>query len=116
MRFLADQCVYSLTARYLRNLGHDLVTAEELGLQRADDSTLLAKAVELDRVFLTRDLDLADLRHYPPALTSGIIVLRMKPVTADHVHSVLVKFLASGVEPSGALVIIDQSKYRIRRH
>ena len=116
MRFLADQCVYRLTVKYLRDLGHDLVTAEELGLQRVDDSTLLAKAVELNRVFLTRDLDLADLRHYPPPLTSGIIVLRIKPSTVDQVHSVLVKFLASGIESSGALVIIDPNKYRIRRY
>ncbi len=115
MRFLADQCVYRLTVKYLRDLGHDLVTAEELGLQRADDSTLLAKAAELNCVFLTRDLDLADLRNYPPTLTNGIIVLRMKPAAIDRVHAVLNQFLTSGVKPVGALVIVDQNKYRVRR-
>ena len=114
MRFLVDQCVYSQTIRYLRNLGHDLVTAEDLGLQRADDDVLVAKAVELGRAFLTRDLDLADLRHYPPAFTTGIIVLRITPFTADGVHSVLAGFLAAGTDPSGTLVIIDHNKYRIR--
>lgn len=115
MRFLADQCVYNLTVRYLRDLGHDLVTAEDLGLQRADDSLLLARAVELNRVFLTRDLDLADLCNYPPALATGIIVLRMKPAATDRVHAVLDKFLTSGVKPGGALVIVDKNKYRVRR-
>ena len=32
MRFLLDQDVYALTARFLRDLAHDLVTAAELGL------------------------------------------------------------------------------------
>ena len=115
MRFLVDQCVYSLTLKYLRDQGHDLVTAEDLGLQRADDLVLLTKAIELNCVFLTRDLDLADLRNYPPTLTAGIVVLRMTPATADSVHAVLAEFLASGIEPTGALVIVDQNKYRIRR-
>ena len=114
MRFLVDQCVYSQTIRYLRDLGHDLVTAEDLGLQRADDEVLLAKAVELARVFLTRDLDLADLRNYPPAFTTGIVVLRVTPVTADAVHLALARFLASRTDPSGTLVIVDHNKYRIR--
>jgi predicted nuclease of predicted toxin-antitoxin system len=115
VRFLVDQCVYSLTLKYLRDQGHDLLTAEDLGLQRVDDPVLLAKATELDRVFLTRDLDLADLRNYPPTLTAGIVILRITPTTADNVHAVLAEFLASGIEPSGALVIVDQNKYRIRR-
>jgi len=67
-----------LTLKLLRDHGHDLVTAKDLGLQRADNSVLLARAVELGRVFLTRDLDLADLRHYPPNLTAGIVVLRIQ--------------------------------------
>ena len=32
MGFLLDQDVYALTARFLRELGHDIVTAAELGL------------------------------------------------------------------------------------
>lgn len=115
MQFLVDQCVYHITVRYLRNLGHDLVTAEEMGLECADDSFLLAKATELNRVFLTRDLDFADLRRYSPASTAGIIVLRMKPATLEPVHLVLYSCLASGLDLTGALVIVDQNKYRVRR-
>lgn len=115
MRFLVDQCVYQTTIRFLRELGHDLVTAKELGLQRAADAPLLAKAVELSRIFLTRDLDFANLRDYPPASTAGIIILRIRPATADRVHAVLNEFLTLGVSPIGALVIVDRNKYRVRR-
>lgn len=115
MRFLADQCVYRVTVEYLRNLGHAVVTAEDLHLQRADDSTLLAKAVELNLIFLTRDFDLANLHDYPPASMAGVVVLRMQPATTGRVHFVLNEFLVSGIDPSGALVVVDRNKYRVRR-
>ena len=37
MGFLLDQDVYAVTARFLRDCGHDVVTASELGLSRAID-------------------------------------------------------------------------------
>ena len=36
MKFLADQDVYASTLRYLSGLGHDVVTARQLGLAQAD--------------------------------------------------------------------------------
>ena len=44
MKFLLDQDVYALTARFLRELGHDVITAAEVGLSRAADTVLLARA------------------------------------------------------------------------
>jgi hypothetical protein len=35
MNFLADQDVYAATIRFLRGLGHDDVTAAQLGLAQA---------------------------------------------------------------------------------
>ena len=35
MRFLADQDVYAVTIRLLSGMGHDVVTASQLGLARA---------------------------------------------------------------------------------
>ncbi len=52
MRFLVDQDIYRLTIEWLREQGHDVVTAKELGMQRASDKALLSEAGELDRLFL----------------------------------------------------------------
>jgi hypothetical protein len=41
MNFLADQDVYAATIEFVRGLGHDVVTAAQLGMSRADDSDLL---------------------------------------------------------------------------
>lgn len=43
MKFLFDQDVYAVTARFIRGLGYDVVLAADIGLSRADDEDLLRK-------------------------------------------------------------------------
>jgi len=57
MRLLLDQDVYDLTARFLLDLGHDVLKVSELGMARASDEENLQKAAELDRILITRDRD-----------------------------------------------------------
>ena len=62
MRFLTDQDVYALTSQLLRELGHDVVTTAEIGLSRAADTELLARAhQELDRLYWPAKLAEAQL-------------------------------------------------------
>jgi uncharacterized protein DUF5615 len=61
MRFLLDQDVYAITARFLRALTHDVVTAAEIGLSQATDAVLLRRAQEHRRLLVTRDRDLGAL-------------------------------------------------------
>jgi predicted nuclease of predicted toxin-antitoxin system len=46
MKFLADQDVYAVTIRFLIDLGHEVVSASDLGMSRADDIDLLRIAHE----------------------------------------------------------------------
>jgi len=46
MRFLLDQDVYAIRARFLSGLGHDVVTVASIGYAQADDSDLLHLAQE----------------------------------------------------------------------
>ena len=55
MKFLADQDVYQITVDFLRELGHDLVRARDVELNRASDDDILEYAYHDDRIFLTRD-------------------------------------------------------------
>ena len=54
MRFLVDQDVYHFTILWLKQEGHDVVTARELGMHRAEDEVLLRKARELDFALAVR--------------------------------------------------------------
>ena len=61
MRFLLDQDVYALTARFLLSLEHDVVTATEIRCSQATDVALLRIAQEQERLFITRDRDFGGL-------------------------------------------------------
>ena len=63
MRLLADQDVYALTVRFLRDSGHDVATAVESGLSTATDAALLQAAVDERRLLVTRDRDFWELIH-----------------------------------------------------
>ena len=61
MKFLLDQDVYAVTARFLVVSGHDVVLASEIGMSAASDEELLKKAQEQERIFITRDRDFGHL-------------------------------------------------------
>ena len=72
MRFLTDQDVYAITIRFLSGLGHDVVTAAQLGLAQAENLQLLRVAQDQGRIFVTRDRDFGGLVF---ALGSGGVVI-----------------------------------------
>lgn len=61
MKLFLDQDVYAATARFLRDAGHDVMTAAEAGLSRAEDVTLMTHARQSGRILVTRDRDFGHL-------------------------------------------------------
>jgi predicted nuclease of predicted toxin-antitoxin system len=84
MQLLLDQDVYEVTARFLHNLGHDVVKVSELGMARSSDEANLEKAIELGRIFVTRDRDFGNL-VFVRGICAGVIFLRILPSTKDEV-------------------------------
>jgi predicted nuclease of predicted toxin-antitoxin system len=78
--------VYDVTIKWLRGKGHDVVTAKELGLERASDEELLRKAKELGRIMLTRDKGFGALVFLKPEKAPGVILVRGSPGTIEEVH------------------------------
>ena len=117
MQFLADQDVYHITVEWLREEGEDVVTAKELGMQRATDEVLLKKARELDRLFLTRDKDFGALVFLKAVESSGVILLRVTPMTVDEVHRELQRLLGEHKEEElkRSFCVVEPHRYRIRR-
>jgi len=116
MKFLSDECVYNTTTQLLRNWGHDVVTAQEADLAGKPDEDILAYAVKHKRVLITIDMDFSNIRRFPPKSYIGIIVLKIRPRIAEKIYKVLEQVLrdVDGERLSKSLVIIDQSKYRVR--
>lgn len=117
MQFLADQDVYQMTVDWLRNQGHDVVTAKELGMERAADEDLLQKAKVLDRRFLTRDKDFGALVFLHKELSAGVILLRVAPTTVEEAHRELGRLLHEWNEEKlrDLFCVVEPHQYRIRR-
>ena len=116
MRFLADQDVYGLTIRFLRNEGHDVLPVAGIGLAQAEDTELLSRARAEDRILLTRDRDYGEL-VFLKGEGPGVIYLRILPSTCEAVHSELVRVLATHSEEElrMSFVVVEPGRHRSRR-
>ena len=116
MRFLLDQDVYSATGRLLAELGHDVVTAFQIGLSSADDADLLRLAQEQSRILVTRDRDFGAL-VFARGLGAGVIYLRILPSTQILVHQELRRVLNRYTEEDlkTAFVVVEPDGHRFRR-
>jgi predicted nuclease of predicted toxin-antitoxin system len=116
VRLLLDQDVYAVTARFLKEQGHDVVVAAELGLATAPDTAVLDRARAERRVLVTRDNDYGHLVFVDGA-GPGVVRLVITPETVQSVHGVLRTALSDMDETSllQVFVVIEADKYRVRK-
>ncbi len=118
MRFLVDANMPRSAVALLQSLGHAAEHVRDLGLGEAPDIQIAARARSTGAVLLTRDLDFADIRYYPPADYQGLIVMRLPDdaVTREIVN-LLERFLKQtefvALLP-GHLVILEKDHVRFR--
>lgn len=116
MRFLADQDIYAFTITFLRDLGHDVVSAAKRGLSRAADAELLRVAQAEGRIFLTRDRDFGAL-VFVQGNGPGVTYLRIQPSTQSAVHAELARVLTlySEADLRELFVVIEPGRHRARK-
>lgn len=116
MKFLLDQDVWAATVRFLRTLGHDVVTVAEIGLAAAADEALLQVATQQERIFVTRDRDYGNL-VFVKLLGAGVIYLRILPSNQELAYSQLEQVLTlySEIELKKAFIVIEPNGYRFRK-
>ncbi len=96
---------------------HDATTAKDLHLQRASDITLLQKAAELDRLFLTRGKDFGALVFLGRNPSAGVIRLAVNPTIVNSVHEELGELLTTHTEEElkNSFCVVEPNRYRIRK-
>lgn len=116
MKLLLDQDVYETTARFLVDAGHDVLKVKDLGLSRASDQENLQKAIELERIFVTRDRDYGNL-VFVKNIRSGVLYLRVLPSNREQVHTELDRVLTEYAfeELRNAFVVIESGRHRFRK-
>ncbi len=116
MKLLLDQDVYEVTARFLIASDNDVVRVRELGMARASDEENLQKALELNRIFVTRDRDYGNL-VFVNRIRSGVLYLRILPSTVGMVHEELIRVLSlyEEEELKSGFVVVEAGRHRFRK-
>lgn len=116
MRFLVDQDVYFDTLTKLRTWGYDVLTARDIGMERASDEALLETSIKLERIFITRDKDFGALVFLHEKLSHGVILLRMTPQDMKEVHKELANVLNrySFQDLKRYFCVVESGRHRIR--
>lgn len=76
LRFPVSRLLGLFSFRRVAEIDHDTLHASEIGMSRASDETILATAVEQERVIITADLEFPRLLSNPSASGPGLILLR----------------------------------------
>lgn len=116
MKLLLDQDIYEVTARFLNELGHDVVKVSELGMARSSDEQNLEKALDLKRILITRDRDYGNL-VFVKGICAGVIYLRILPSNKDEVHEELKHILETYDydDLTRAFIVVESRRHRHRK-
>lgn len=109
LRLYLDQMLRLEVAQALRDEGHDVIRASEVGQARADDHTILHTAIAESRILITLDEHFGDWVILPISKHPGVIRLKVNPTTSDNVIELLLPFLRlhSQVQLKNHLVILS---------
>ena len=99
MRLYIDQMLRADLTDELRDQGHDVIRAGEVGQRQADDDDILAAAIEDDRILVTLDEHFGDWVVLPLRRHPGVIRLKIDPTTPENAARLLIPLL-SGHEQS----------------
>ena len=80
-----DQMLGLQVAQALRDEGHNVVRAFEVGQSRADDSQILQKTIAENRILITLDEDFGDWAILPLSEHPGVIRLKVNPATSNNI-------------------------------
>ena len=118
MHFLVDANLPRSTVALLIRHGHTAEHVRDIGLGDAADTQIAARAQMTGACLMTRDLDFADIRAYPPADYPGLLVLRLPDdAVAATIMDALEQFLAQPElvkQIPAHLVIVEQDRARFR--
>jgi len=117
MRFLADAGISPKTVELLKQLGHEATHVRTLGLQRAPDTQVIQRARSDGSIVLTFDLDFGDLLALGVLDKPSAIIFRLADERVDSVNRRLTTVLTErrGELESGALILVEDTRYRVRK-
>jgi predicted nuclease of predicted toxin-antitoxin system len=116
VKFKLDENLPVSSAAVLTAAGHDIDTVPGEGLTGRPDQDIVSAATTAERILISLDIGLGDIRAYPPGSHSGIVILRLPDQSAATVTKAI-SDLAGLAEPeslAGAVAVLQRGLLRIR--
>jgi len=112
LKLYLDQMFQLNVAEALRNEGHDVIRASEVGQARADDLKILQKAMGEHRILVTLDEHFGDWVILPLSEHPGVIRLKINPTTSKNAIDLFIPFLRvhSSEQFKNRLVILSPNR------
>lgn len=116
MRLLVDEALQDAVAHRLEEAGHDVTHVRLLGLAGHTDQEVMAVAVDEDRALVTTDTDFGTILALTGAAGPNVLLLRGVGDSVDERVAAILDVLprVEDVLAGGAVVAIEQDRYRIR--
>lgn len=111
MRFLVDRCAGHRLAKWLRDQGHDVVEARELGVDPGDQA-LLERAAADGRILVTIDTDFGELVYVRKVPHAGLV--RLPDVPAERRIALIAEVLDRYLQALEIQAVVTVRDRRIR--
>ncbi|MBN1443095.1 MAG: DUF5615 family PIN-like protein [Planctomycetes bacterium] len=117
MRFLVDNSLSPRMTRALAEQGHEAVHVRDIGLATASDDIVFTEAAREDRVILAQDVDFGTILALRGDSRPSVVSFRCRLKSADRLLALLVRTLplVESDLASGSLVVVQDSRIRVRR-
>jgi predicted nuclease of predicted toxin-antitoxin system len=116
---LLDENLSPETVKALQEGGYPAVWLTEFVPSGASDAEIARAANEAKAVIVTQDLDFAEMFYFSSNHPVGTVVLRLRIQTVERVTERLLNFLMIAdqqrIDLNGALFIIEDARYRVRK-
>lgn len=118
MRFFLDANVPYSALEVFEELNLKAAHARDAGLSRADDKEIISYAAKEKSVLVTKDLELANTKLFPPESHNGVVVLRLPHTFNAKQFANAIRNFLTVVEAESlkkAITIVKLGRYRIRK-
>lgn len=114
-KLLLDENIGPVVAGQLREAGYEAVSIFE-EMRGVEDSAVLDRAMEEQRVVVTLDRDFGALIFRDSKHHVGVLYLRLRKESAENIAKVLLNALSiHGQELQGKFVVVSDYRIRIRK-